>query len=225
MNLNYTRKYYRFLHKTDGIFLHNPILSLGLALPLAVIPSYGLAGTMAISFSMLICFVPIVLIASVIGDSLPRYMRVITYPVLSYLLLFPAKFVVQKISPVIFDTLGVYFSLICVNTLLIYTVEKVQLKKPTAALAFAFRQWIGASLVTFLCGFLRKLLATGSMWNLSLFKSIPALSVAQMAFGGLIFLGFLAAFFRLIHRLILKLTLNAGNNAPNSEPKTRRESK
>ena len=161
MNLTRTRKYYHFLRKTDGIFLRNPILSLGLALPLAVIPSYGIAGTTAISLAMLLCFVPIVFIASILGDKVPTYLRVIIYPLLSCLLLIPASGVVKKISPVIFDTLGVYFSLICVNSLMTYSVEKAHVKKPGAALGFALRQWIGASLVCFVCGFIRKLLATG----------------------------------------------------------------
>ena len=52
MNLTYVRKYQRFLRKTQGIFYKNPLLSLGLALPLVVIPSYGLTGTTAISAVM-----------------------------------------------------------------------------------------------------------------------------------------------------------------------------
>ena len=61
MNLTYVRKYQRFLRKTQGIFYKNPLLSLGLALPLVVIPSYGLTGTTAISAVMLVCFIPTVL--------------------------------------------------------------------------------------------------------------------------------------------------------------------
>ena len=212
MKLNFSKKYRQFLKKTDSIFLNNPILSLGLALPLAVIPSYGIAGTTAISLAMLFCFVPIVLVAAIIGDSLPRHFRVIVYPLLSCLLLIPTSYVVEKISPAIFDTLGVYFSLICVNSLLSYSVEKARIQKPLPALAFAFRQWVGASLVAFIFSFVRQLLVTGSAWGLKLFGGLPSLSVAQMAFGGFILLGFFAAFCRLVHRLILTLTLRAGEN-------------
>ena len=35
MNLTLVRKYNKLLRKTDGILLHNPLLTLGLALPLA----------------------------------------------------------------------------------------------------------------------------------------------------------------------------------------------
>ena len=58
MNLTLVRKYNKLLRKTDGILLHNPLLTLGLALPLAIIPSYGLIGTAAVSVAMLVCFVP-----------------------------------------------------------------------------------------------------------------------------------------------------------------------
>ena len=212
MKLNFAKKYHQMLKKTDGIFLNNPILSLGLALPLAIIPSYGVAGTTAISLAMLFCFVPIVLVASIVGDNLPRHFRVIVYPLLSGLLLIPTSYVVEKISPAIFDTLGVYFSLICVNSMLNYSVEKAHIQKPLPALAFALRQWLGASLVAFIFSFVRQLLASGSAWGVKLFSSIPSLSVAQMAFGGFILLGFFAALCRLIHRAILSLTLRAGEN-------------
>ena len=120
MNLTLVRKYNKLLRKTDGILLHNPLLTLGLALPLAIIPSYGLIGTAAVSVAMLVCFVPTVFLSGLIGNRLPLWLRVVVYPVVSCLLLIPARYLVQNISPLIFDTLGVYFSLICVNSLLMY---------------------------------------------------------------------------------------------------------
>ena len=149
MNLTYVRKYQRFLRKTQGIFYKNPLLSLGLALPLVVIPSYGLTGTTAISAVMLVCFIPTVLIASLLRKKVPQPWRAVLYPLISCLLLIPSRMMVKNVSPLIFDSLGVYFSLICVNSLLIYTVEKVQLQKPSQALGFALRQWLGATLVAF----------------------------------------------------------------------------
>ena len=210
MNLTFVRKYNRFLRKTDGIFTHNPLLVLGLALPLAVIPSYGLTAMVAVSAAMLICFVPTVFIASIIGKRVSSPWRVILYPLISCLLLILSRSVVQRISVLIFDTLGVYFSLICVNSLLMYSVEQVLPKKPLDALAFALRQWIGASLDAFLCAVIRELLATGSLWGITVLKDVPRLPVAQMALGGFILLGFLAAFCRLVHRIVLTLTLRAG---------------
>ena len=138
------------------------------------------------------------------------------YPVVSCLLLIPARYLVQNISPLIFDTLGVYFSLICVNSLLMYSIEKVQNKKPVAVLTFALRQWLGACLIAFLCGAIRELLANGSLWGFVILKDLPRLPVAQMALGGFILFGFLAALCRLIHRLILSFSLKAGSNLPQS---------
>ena len=193
MNLTYVRKYQRFLRKTQGIFYKNPLLSLGLALPLVVIPSYGLTGTTAISAVMLVCFIPTVLI--------------------SCLLLIPSRMMVKNVSPLIFDSLGVYFSLICVNSLLIYTVEKVQLQKPSQALGFALRQWLGATLVAFVCGAIRELSATGSLWGFPVLQNTPRIPTAQMALGGFLLLGFFAAFCRLVHRVVLYFTMKAGENA------------
>ena len=58
----------------------------------------------------------------------PAARRAVLYPLISCLLLIPSRMMVKNVSPLIFDSLGVYFSLICVNSLLIYTVEKVQLQ-------------------------------------------------------------------------------------------------
>lgn len=216
MNLTLVRKYNKLLRKTDGILLHNPLLTLGLALPLAIIPSYGLIGTAAVSVAMLVCFVPTVFLSGLIGNRLPLWLRVVVYPLVSCLLLIPARYLVQNISPLIFDTLGVYFSLICVNSLLMYSIEKVQNKKPVAVLTFALRQWLGACLIAFLCGAIRELLANGSLWGFVILKDLPRLPVAQMALGGFILFGFLAALCRLIHRLILSFSLKAGSNLPQS---------
>ncbi len=217
MKLSVARKYRHILRKSDGIFYRNPLLTLGLALPLVVIPSYGLMGACAVSLAMLICFIPSVVAASLIGNRLPVWLRVVFYPLLSCLLLIPAQSLVQYISPLIFDTLGVYFSLICVNSLLAYSVEKACRQKPLAAFAFAFRLWLGSSIVALLCGVLRELAASGSLWGVVIFKDLPHLPFAQMAMGGFILLGFLAAFFRLIHRLILLFTLKAADNPERGE--------
>lgn len=120
---------------------------------------------------------------------------------------------VKNVSPLIFDSLGVYFSLICVNSLLIYTVEKVQLQKPSQALGFALRQWLGATLVAFVCGAIRELSATGSLWGFPVLQNTPRIPTAQMALGGFLLLGFFAAFCRLVHRVVLYFTMKAGENA------------
>ncbi len=80
----------------------------------------------------------------------------------------------ENVSPLIFDSLGVYFSLICVPSLLIYTVEKVQLQSRHRRSAFALRQWLGATLVAFVCGAIRELSATGSLWGFPFCKIRPA---------------------------------------------------
>lgn len=222
MKLAFARKYRRFLRKTSGIFYQNPILTLGLALPFAVVPSYGLTGVAAVSLAMLVCFVPTVWIASLLGCKLERHWRAVLYPLISCLLLIPAKSLVAMISPSIFDTLGVYFSLVCVNSLLIYAVEKVQLQKPVKSRVFALKHWLGATLVILLCGIIRELLANGSLWGVVLFKNTPKLPIVQMALGGFFLLGFLAAFFRFIHRSILAFALKHEAAAEHQEPSSKK---
>ena len=115
-----------------------------------------------------------------------------------------------RISPLIFDTLGVYFSLICVNSLLMFSVGQAQKKTPFAALKLALRQWLGATLVALVLGLIRELTGSGSVWGVTLLRNIPRLPVAQMAMGGFILMGFFAALCRLIHRSILRFTIKSG---------------
>ena len=141
MKLTHARKYEKILRKTRGIFYKNPLLSLGLALPLAVIPSYNLIATTAVSLSMLICFVPAVLLASLIGKRIASPWQVVVYPLVSCLLLIPARILLVTLFPMIQDTLGIYLSLVCVNSLLMYATGKASEQKPGQALGFALRLW------------------------------------------------------------------------------------
>ena len=83
MNLTFARKYYRLLSKTEGILYQNPLLALGLALPLAVIPSFSITGAVAISLAMLLCFVPTVFLASLLRGRFSTAGQVIVYPLVS----------------------------------------------------------------------------------------------------------------------------------------------
>ena len=197
MKLTHARKYEKILRKTRGIFYKNPLLSLGLALPLAVIPSYNLIATTAVSLSMLICFVPAVLLASLIGKRIASPWQVVVYPLVSCLLLIPTRILLVTLFPMIQDTLGIYLSLVCVNSLLMYATGNM------------LRLWLGASLVAFVCGAIRELCATGSLFGFTILSDAPRLPVAQMAMGGFILLAFFAAFCRTIHRLILTLAMKA----------------
>ena len=80
---------------------------------------------------------------------------------------------------------------------------------PPQRLGFALRLWLGASLVAFVCGAIRELCATGSLFGFTILSDAPRLPVAQMAMGGFILLAFFAAFCRTIHRLILALAMKA----------------
>ena len=203
MKLTRARKYEKILRKTRGIFYKNPLLSLGLALPLAVIPSYNLIATTAVSLSMLICFVPAVLLASLIGKRIASPWQVVVYPLVSCLLLIPTRILLVTLFPMIQDTLGIYLSLVCVNSLLMYATGKASEQKTGQALGFALRLWLGASLVAFVCGAIREL------FGFIFLSDAPRLPVAQMAMGGFILLAFFAAFCRTIHRLILTLAMKA----------------
>lgn len=207
--MTFTRKYERILRKTRGILYKNPLLSLGLAMPLAIIPSYNLTITAAVCLSMLICFVPTVFIAGIIGKRIASPWQVVVYPLIACVLMIPTRMLLQMLFPMIQDTLGIYFSLICVNTLLFYATDHAAQKRPLQALGLGLRLWFGAALVALICGAIREIAATGAILGVVLFPNGSHIPIAQMAMGGFILLAFFAALCRLIHRSILWLTKRA----------------
>lgn len=162
MKLTRARKYEKILRKTRGIFYKNPLLSLGLALPLAVIPSYNLIATTAVSLSMLICFVPAVLLASLIGKRIASPWQVVVYPLVSCLLLIPTRILLVTLFPMIQDTLG-NLPLAGLRQLAADVRHRQSKRAKTRTGAgLCAPLWLGASLVAFVCGAIRELCATAA---------------------------------------------------------------
>lgn len=199
--------YARFLRATDGIFRNNPVLSLGLALPFAAVAVTSLQTAVGLAIGALLTLVPVSLLLLLFEKLLPENCRWLDLPLCALtaaVFVLPIRLVTGKLSPALMDSVGVYFSLLCVSSALFALREETRGSRDWAkVLLLGVKQWLGLSLVFLLVGFLRELLGYGTLWG----KALPWMKVrfsgAMVTGIGLILLGFLAALGKKIHRSYL----------------------
>lgn len=218
MKMSKSNWYRRFLLATQGLFYKNPILSMGLALPFAVVACSSLQTAVGLSIGALIALLPAVLLMFVIYKKLPEQFLWLEYPLcalLSAVFVLPTRLVVGSISPALMDSVGVYFSLFCVSSLLFSAAEKSKKETdPAQVLLDLVRMWLGVVIVLLLVGLIREVLGYGTIWNKPLTFMKIRFSGVMVAGLGFILLGFLSALGKKLHRVILLLQLSIGEKWP-----------
>ncbi len=208
MKMSKRNWYRRFLLATKGIFLQNPILTLGLALPFAVVACTSLQTAVGLSIGALMALIPAALLLPFVMKLIPQQLQWLDYPLcalLSAVFLMPTRLITGDLSPALMDSVGVYFSLFCVSSLLFAVKDQCKEKDLFHALLTLIRMWLGVVLVLLMVGSCREILGYGTIWNKPLtFMKIRFSGVMVSGFG-FILLGFLAALGKKIHRMILSL--------------------
>ncbi len=208
MKMSKQNLYRRFLIATKGIFLENPVLTLGLALPFAVVACSSLQTAVGLSVGALMALIPAALLLPLVMKQIPEQYHGLDYPLcalLSAIFIMPTRLITADLSPALMDSVGVYFSLFCVSSLLFTVKEKCEKEEPLMAFLTLLKMWLGVGLVLILVGTCREILGYGTLWNKPLtFMKIRFSGVMVSGFG-FILLGFLAALGRKLHRCILSI--------------------
>lgn len=146
----------------------------------------------ALSLVFLVLTVPVQLTAGLGGRYLPKPLWLPAMLVLSALLLYPAYYWVQGISPTIFDALGVYLPLMAVTPVLTRPQFSLSARRGGIwSLVNALSSAAGFALVAFIAGGIREYLGRGALWDSTL--SQLKISGVLLPFFGFILVGFLAA--------------------------------
>lgn len=204
MNLKPIRRYRRRLRAASGILENNPVLALGLALPLAIVP-INLKSGVAISAVMLVATLPPAAAAAVVGQRIPAWLRAPVFGLLSMLCVLLARAYLLR-YPVLLGELGIYVPLAAVNTILLGLTSAPQ-KPPAPALRDALAMCVGFALVVCGVSALREIMGNRTIWDLE-FGLYPIRMVGvTLPFFGFILLGFLSALFRSINRGITRSML------------------
>jgi len=204
------RKHSRNAARLRGLLSRNPVLYSGLALPFAVSATYSLRNGVAICILMLLTTLPVLLVASLVRERIPQYCRIILYTFLAMAMLFPGSGAVAWIAPNIFDSLGIYFALMCINTLMYTRAEDYAIHNPPhKALFDGLCHALGFSLVVCVVSLVRELFGAGTVWGEPVDWLSLRIGGLLVPFSGFLLLGFLAAGIKAAHRLIRLYLLHA----------------
>lgn len=182
------------------IVLQNPVFSAGLALTPIVVGAFTLKNGVGLSIAFAVVTIPVLLLASVFGMikkrvQLPSFVFFFLYVLAAAFLLVPARFLAAGVSPNLFDSLGMYFSLVALNSVWILRVDAFEEKKLLNAFLEGVFYALGFAAAACLVALLREVLTYGTLWGnpLGLPVRFPAVGAA---FAGFILIGFLSAALR-----------------------------
>lgn len=207
MTTNKKSLYTRFLRASKGVFRANPILGMGLALPFAVVATTSLQSAVALSITTLLTLLPVCLLMPFIMKLIPQQYLWLDYPLCAFLAalcVLPTRMVTTAISTTLMDSVGVYFSLLCVSSLLFAARDTTRKETDLVkVLITVLRLWLGTALVLLLMGVIREILGYGTIWGKPLTWMKVRFSGVMVSGMGFILLGFMAALGKKIHRSIL----------------------
>ena len=177
----------------NSAIIKNPLLfeAIGLCSVVALARSLKLALFLACvtMAQMIVCEV----LSSLLLKNVKRYWRVALYVIFSVIVVFPIMYLTLRFFPDIAVNFGIFLPLIAVNSLIALHCERVAVKSDVKK---SFIDAVSASLsygvVAIILGFLRELLANGTIWDIELNLPIN-IPVITTPFGGLLIIGFLAA--------------------------------
>ena len=177
----------------NSALIKNPLLfeAIGLCPVVAIAQSLKLAVFLAVvtAVELVVCEV----LASKFLKNVRRYWRVALYTVFGVAIIFPTMYLTNKIFPDLSANFGVYLPLMAVNSLIALHCERVAVKNDVkTSFIDAASAALSYGVVAIIVGFIRELLANGTVWGHSLNTPVT-LSAFSMPFGGIIIMGFLAA--------------------------------
>lgn len=179
----------------NGIVKENPTfrLVLGMCPTLAVTTSMfnglgmGLATTFVLFFSNMII--------SLLKKIIPEKVRIPAYIVVIASFVTIVEMVMSKFLPDLYDSLGVFISLIVVNCIIFARAEAFAFKNPpVASMADGLGMGLGFTLAITLLSSIRELLGNGTIFGVSVLgASFQPMAIMTAPPGGFIALGILLA--------------------------------
>lgn len=222
MKLTNLRRHRDAMALTRGVLSENPVLLCGLALPIAIMGTTSLRSGVALSLAMFCSMVPAMWVACVFSPQIPKMARMPACVVTAMAALQVAALFIRYISPSIFDSMGIYFPLLAVNSLMITrAMQYAPQVKPQYALLDGAMQSLGFAVVAVPLSAFRELFGSGTLWG----KAVPVPFTSGgllLPFFGFLVVGFLSAFFRWADRLIKQFYIVRENLEAAPPPKRRR---
>lgn len=182
----------------DGILGDNMVLSSLMVISPVIICGDTLKNAWALIYAFSMITLLSVLIGSFVPKKLPYTAKVVIYAVISSLVYIPVKLAAKEFYPDSISRIGIYYPLLAVNSLIVFQTEaKFYRMKKLRMIASLFFYILGFDIVMLITGFIRELLAYGTI-NSKIVDVNTLIDGLAHPFGGFIFLGLLCGVYRKI---------------------------
>ncbi len=187
--------------KTPGLLLRNagifnPVLVQAVGLCPVVAMATTIKGAALLAVVAAIAITVSEVIASAFLKVIPRWVRTGIYIIIGCALVVPIMYLIEKVNPELFGTLGIYLPVMAVNSLLVLRCERFAVRiKPLAALADGVTASAGYAAVLLLVGAIREIIGSGAIAGFKFWEG-RTLTGLLLPFGGFLMIGFAGAALR-----------------------------
>lgn len=182
---------------SDGLFRQNIVLMSGLVTaPIIVAATSAVRALVLVMSFFLISYTSIVL-CRFIPRKIAYSIRILLYAVVAGIMYVPTTYTLSMLFPDVMNSVKLYVEIMVVNSLLLAKTETRFYLKPFGEMAVDALIYIaGFAAAAFAVGFIRELLAFGTLFGARLFD--PIVPAAKSPFFGFILVGMFAALCRVI---------------------------
>lgn len=182
------------LLRNAGIF--NPVLVQAVGLCPVVAMATTIKGAALLSIVAAVAITLSEVIASAFLKVIPRWVRTGIYIIIGCALVVPIMYLIEKVNPELFGTLGIYLPVMAVNSLLVLRCERFAVRiKPLAALADGAAASVGYAAILLTVGAMREIIGSGAIAGFKFWEG-RTLTGLLLPFGGFLMIGFAGAALR-----------------------------
>lgn len=187
----------KFSVKPDGLFRQNIVLMSGLLTAPIIVAATTAKNALILVISFFMISYTSILICRIIPRKIAYSIRIFMYSIVAGLTFIPTVMLLERLFPEISDSVMLYIELLVVNSLLLSKTETRFYIEPYGVMAVDALIYIaGYAIAAFAVGFVREMLAYGTLFGIRLFD--PVVPSAQSPFFGFILVGIFAAVCRAI---------------------------
>lgn len=187
----------RFSANPDGLFKQNIVFMSGLVTAPIIVAATSAENALILVLSFFMMSYVSILICRFIPRKIAYSIRILLYAIVAALMFIPTIMVTDKLFPAHESGVTLYIELLTVNSLLLAKTETRFYLKPYGEMAVDALIYVGGyAIAAFLVGFVREVLAFGTLFGLRLFD--PVMPSAQSPFFGFILVGIFAALCRAV---------------------------
>lgn len=181
----------------DGLFKQNIVLMSGLVTAPIIVAATSAERALVLVISFFLISYTSILICRAIPRRIAYSIRIFLYSVVAGIMYIPTMLLLQWLFPQTTGNVQLYIGLLVVNSLLLAKTEMRFYLKPFGEMAVDSLIYVaGYALVAFIVGFLREVLAYGTLFGYRLVN--PIVPAAKSPFFGFILVGIMAALCRAI---------------------------